>query len=166
MPDVLMRSVLTSLKYGLGLEKLLQEGPVLDVGCNPGSIQEVKSQYPNTLCVGVNIKKGLMEHWSEIYSNQPARAEFVAATADHLSFADETFSLAYSILLFDYATMLSKPTFSLEKFVAEIYRVIKKGGVYVSIGDGLSHSDLFSNAGFTFIEKESKEYNMMILAKP
>ncbi|MCP3682969.1 MAG: hypothetical protein GY861_09785 [bacterium] len=97
----------------MGLEHLMQQGPVIDIGIGQsGFIEGIREKHQDTLCAAI------------------PKSNFVMENGDYsFPFADESISLFYSLMIFDEQSIRE------EKLAPELYRMMKPGGVYIAHGD-------------------------------
>lgn len=108
---------------------------ILDLGCSLGHITEHLHPY-GSLVVGLDISPTAVakakERCAEVVGNQPNPYEFVAASTLALPFKSETFDvvIASDGVMGWFEEGETKKDNS-QKAVAEIYRVLKKGGIAI-----------------------------------
>lgn len=153
-----------------GLERLLLEGPVLDIGTSQGGfVYGVKTKYPNTLCIGIDISENRLRiarnrlNSQREYVRYDDRYEFITGTADALPFRDEAFSLLHSFLLLDYSGGIGRNIFSVEKLAEESHRIVKKGGIYIVAEGSSTVPNCFFDAGFQYLEPREHRFEGAVL---
>ena len=118
----------------LSLEHLLMGGSFLDIGCGDGKlIHEIAKLYPTTKYFGVDHDSNQVERAKR---NNPD-ADIRQGYFHNLPFEDAIFTVASSDNIFSYARKGDRilsgeipTTFRVEDLSREVYRVLKKGGVY------------------------------------
>ena len=111
--EQLRHAKLESVKEKFGFEQ-----PVLDVGCGFGEFSGVF--FDSMIEVGIDISHDdlLMAAQDKIYKNLYVR------DARDMQFEDESFATAISISVLEHIS-------EVEKVIAEVYRVLKSGGLFV-----------------------------------
>jgi ubiquinone/menaquinone biosynthesis C-methylase UbiE len=108
----------------LARRSLPQAGRILDVGCGTGRLlRSARQCYPAAELVGVDLAGGMV---AAAVAVSPARlaVRYVQARAERLPFPDGVFDLAF-------ATMSLRHWASLPAGIAEVARVLSRGGVVV-----------------------------------
>lgn len=104
------------IKNELELEK---KDYVLDLGCSGGVFEILFKDYDFE---GIDISPDAIKVANLIKKKYKLRANFSVGDAENLKFKDNTFDK-----VFCFATLHHLPPKSLEKAIAECYRVLKKG---------------------------------------
>jgi SAM-dependent methyltransferase len=109
-------------------------GRVLDIGCGNAPLAiAIAKKYPQAEVTGIDYWGGSWEYARRVCERNAAledvagRTTFQKASASHLPFADETFDVAVSNLVFH---EVSDTPHKVE-VVKEALRVVRKGGVFV-----------------------------------
>jgi ubiquinone/menaquinone biosynthesis C-methylase UbiE len=110
------------LKNSLELKK---SDYVLDVGCSAGVFEIIFRDYS---FVGIDISPESIAAAKKIKEKYKLKSEFYVGDMESLKFKDETFD---KILCF--AALHHLPKRSLENALSECYRVLKPGGIMVSV---------------------------------
>ena len=115
-------------KQAIEFMRVPPEARVLDVGCGSGWATRLLSGYAsNGQVTGIDISDEMIRVARES-SNAFPNAEFELASAEHLPFADNEFTHAFSMeSLYYYA--------NIPQALAEIHRVLRTGGLFVAVMD-------------------------------
>ncbi len=156
-----------------GMQHLLHEGPVLDIGCGAsGFVLGTKSLYPETLVVGIYFSEDSIKgakkisEFNRIYHEKYKGFELMLSSPYSLPFKNETFSLLHSLLLFYEYNIDRSPLLcnNVEKFIEECYRVLKPGGLYIfAEGNNPPYEQTFLDKGFDYLEKDDNKFGSAIL---
>lgn len=109
-------------------------GRALDIGCGSGALAILLAkEYPDAAVTGVDYWGGSWGYYQKQCQDNAAlegvaaRTDFIRASASSLPFADETFDLAVSNLVFHEV----KDSRDKRDVIREALRVVKKGGSFV-----------------------------------
>jgi len=124
-------------------ESLLQRCAVpdpkaLDLGCGDGRGRDaILGAFPGANYIGVDI-----EDSPEVIARQARDVCFQSYDGENLPFADATFDLVYSRQVFEH---IRYP----DRVAAEIFRVLRPGGLFIGSLSGLEPYHSFSMFNFT-----------------
>jgi len=101
----------------------IQGNDILEVGCGRGGGLSYINRYlsPNS-ATGIDLSKKGIDFCRQYYSNE--RLEFLHGNAQNLNFKDNAFDVVLNI-------ESSHRYDQMEKFLAEVYRVLKPGGFFL-----------------------------------
>lgn len=103
---------------------LRDRGMILDIGCGSGIIANELFERSQNKVVGVDINLERIEKLTLMYPD----IEFICADATKLPFSNESFDLVVTSWFW---VWMKEPAL----LAAEIKRVLKKGGVYISLAE-------------------------------
>ena len=111
----------------INLLNLKSEDNLLDVGCGTGTLLTLaKEKYPNTDMIGVDIDSEVLSIARRKSQKANLKIEYVEASSAKLPFADESFNVVVSSLVFHHL-----PTDIKIQTIKEIYRVLKRNGRFL-----------------------------------
>lgn len=111
---------------------------VLDLGCGDGRGRDIiLHALPRADYTGVDI-----ENSPEVKARVASGAHFKSYDGEKLPFADETFDLIYSRQVFEH---IRHP----DRVAAEVFRVLRPGGLFIGSLSGLEPYHSFSMFNFT-----------------
>ncbi len=115
-------------EQAIALMHVIPEARVLDVGCGSGWATRALAELAfNGRVTGIDISDEMIRVASES-SRSFSNVDFQIASAERLPFPDREFTHAFSMeSLYYYA--------NLPKALSEIYRVLKPGGLFVTVVD-------------------------------
>lgn len=114
-----------------GLEDLTLNGKFLDIGCGDGKLlHEIRKLFPGMKYFGIDLLQNNVERARQ---NNPY-ADIREGNFVSMPFREEEFDIIFSIKTLDYSGWRQEgpfaQTFKIEDLSKEIYRVLKRGGVY------------------------------------
>lgn len=99
---------------------------ILDLCTGTGDIAHIlKEKYPDSTIIGVDFSEKMLE----IARKKHANIEFIQSDVTHLPFEDESFDLC--TISFGLRNIED-----IQKALEEIYRVLKKGGIFINLDLG------------------------------
>ncbi|MGQ0737788.1 MAG: SAM-dependent methyltransferase [Bacteroidota bacterium] len=110
-----------------------KEATIADLGCGMATVaRQAAKKYPNAKLVAITIVDYQVEKGKQLTNGEKLdeQVAVVRGNFEELEFADETFTHAYALESACHASGTSK-----ELFIAELARVLKKGGRFC-IADG------------------------------
>ncbi|MCD4834324.1 MAG: class I SAM-dependent methyltransferase [Bacteroidales bacterium] len=131
---------------------------ILEVGCGRGGGLSYINRYlsPNSV-TGVDLNKKAIEFCKKHYSNE--RIKFLQANAQSLNFQDNAFDVVINV-------ESSHRYSQMDKFLDEVYRVLKPGGVFLFADfrheielEGLNTQ--LKNSNFIFFKDEKITANVL-----
>ncbi len=99
---------------------------VLEVGCGRGTMSLYLNKYLGIEVVLTDISEEAINLAKQNFERHDAKGRFIVGDAENLSFADETFDMCVSIGLAEHFEDYTK-------LFQEQYRVLKKGGMMISL---------------------------------
>lgn len=131
---------------------------ILEVGCGRGGGLSYINRYlsPNSV-TGVDLNKKAIEFCKKHYSNE--RIKFLQANAQSLNFQDNAFDVVINV-------ESSHRYSQMDKFLDEVYRVLKPGGVFL-FADFRHEIELeelnnqLENSNFIFFKDEKITANVL-----
>lgn len=109
---------------------------LLDVGAGTGTfLSELLATYPDVKAFGIEPDPRILSLAKEKLAKVQASAELVEGTAGNLPFADQTFDIVTSTLVFHHLSTATK-----KEAMAEVYRVLKDSGRFYLIDFGKPES--------------------------
>jgi ubiquinone/menaquinone biosynthesis C-methylase UbiE len=121
---------------------------LLDLGCGSGNLlAEIKTRKPSTDLVGVDIDSNILNIAGK--KKILRDVDFIESSITELPFANETFDVAVSSLVFHHLSCDQK-----KEALNEIFRVLKSGGVfwYFDFGNPVNLFGRLFTWGVKFIE--------------
>ncbi|MBI4176944.1 MAG: class I SAM-dependent methyltransferase [Candidatus Aenigmarchaeota archaeon] len=136
---------------GIGISIL--DDAILDVGCGEASFLEAAGKYhPRARLIGIDTDPDAVEAAKKRVPN----ADIRLANAQQIPFPSGSFTVVHSAQLFYYDGFWDPPkTLEVPKVVAEIYRVLNRGGIYWmrEEGDPGYDRETLTTAGFHPLNK-------------
>ncbi|MDD4900562.1 MAG: class I SAM-dependent methyltransferase [Patescibacteria group bacterium] len=120
----------------------------LEVGCGRGTISLYLNKYLNLRVTATDISDKSVALARENFANHHGLGEIIKADAEKLPFADNSFDLAVSIGLAEHFKDYSR-------VYAEQYRVLRPGGVMISLNVPKKKSIQIFNDIFRYFKKIS-----------
>jgi len=147
-----VRDMLIDIKW---IEDLATNRKFLDIGCGDGKIlHEVQKLFPNIKYFGIDLLKSNVRRAKQ---NNPI-ANIVQGNFARIPFIDGTFDFVFSSKIFDYSGWRQegpfRQTFNVEDLSKELYRILKKDGVYYAF-EGMEDPkrQSFKDIGFKSLEE-------------
>ena len=150
---------LLPIRLGKGLEKLLEKGPFVDLGCGAGHVLAAfQERYPNLKTIGIDIND---DYLKEAKKRSP-KSSVIEADLEKLPFEDNSIPVLFSSKIYQ---MCNED--NVEKILNEVFRVLKPGseGVYLltaesnfKVGNGKRFNDIIKDVGFKTITEKCNEY--------
>lgn len=101
---------------------------LLDAGCGTGlTALRVAAQYPGCAVYGIDISPKMVQVAQRDAERQGLAADFRVGSITHLSYPDGSFDVVITNIMYHHLDLAEK-----RQAVAEIARVLKPGGRYVS----------------------------------
>ena len=142
--------------YDLGLEPLLRNGPLVELGCGLGTFLEILGGLrPDLKMIGID---GRSTYLDEARTRINQNTELRQARFDNLPFPNSSVPLIYSHRIYQYCNEKSYP-----EIAREISRVLKSGGVYISVEGMKEYKHAFIEAGL--ISLIDDDYNIGVFRK-
>ncbi len=136
----------------------IEEKDVLEVGCGRGGgLSYIYSYLLPSSATGIDLNKKAIEFCKKHYSNE--RIKFLQANAQDLSFKDNAFDIVINV-------ESSHRYSQMDKFLDEVYRVLKPGGVFL-FADFRHETELeklntqLKNSNFIFLKDEKITTNVL-----
>ena len=131
----------------LGLSKLLDNGPVVDLGCGLATtLEELARAYPNVQVISVDINS---EYLADAKARIPANASLIKTFLKELPIRNGSIPIAISHKIYQ---LENEKTYS--QIAKEIHRILKAGGVYFSLEDMKKYMEPFKRLGLIPVQDE------------
>lgn len=126
--DPMRRRILAPLKAGLDSQSSSSPQRVLDVACGTGrTLRSLRSMLPEAALYGVDLSPAYLRKANQLLSELPGELpQLMQANAEELPYTDEYFHGVTCVFTFH-----ELPPAARQNVIAEIYRVLKPGGIFV-----------------------------------
>lgn len=117
-------------KQTLALVELNPGDAVLDVGCGTGALalEVERAAVPGGTIVGVDVEPAMIEQAQRRADKDQSGVHFEIASIEQIPYADETFDLAFSTLMYHHLTDAQR-----DAGFYEVRRVLKPGGRFILV---------------------------------
>jgi len=124
----------------IGFLDIKDGGKILDVGCGTGTtLVMIKTQFPKAKLTGVDPDKKAIQTAKTKSQRQNVDISFVCAYGQKLPFPSKSFDKVLSSIAFHHLTTLNEK----RETLAEIHRVLKKGGTFLLVDHWPGGSNIF-----------------------
>ena len=118
-----MRDYIPFMLNELGIADVLNDGSCVDLGCGLGTvIAELQKEYPYIHFIGIDINQGCLD---EARNRVLPQTRLLREPLDHTSLENSSVSIAFSHNIYQLCNEKTYPAIA-----NEIYRILRKGGVY------------------------------------
>lgn len=129
--------------YLVDIGKITSEDRVLEIGCGTGLFTRKVAEHTRAHITGVDVSADLLRVARELTTTP--RIQFVEGDAMHLPFEEGTFDVVFG------SSVLHHLDF--DQSLAEIFRVLKKGGRMVFAEPNMLNPQIFIQKNVPFIKK-------------
>lgn len=130
-----------------GLEHLLNDGPIVDLGCGAGYVAtSFQNQFPNTQLIGVDVNFAGLQNARKLSMGgvYPIKADI-----KELPIADGSIPIAHSRLIYDFFNENTA-----QDLAREVFRILKRDGIYFVEDDMHKYKNHFTELGLEVIEED------------